>query len=195
MLVSRMEASRFIKFIKDPAVNYVDYQDLDQQRKENPPPLLIDLRTAEDYQANHIEGFRNIPFLSVRQYIPELINEPGKIIWVCNDGSTSDVAAIELFKQGRSSYVLARGMRSLPNNTADKLVNEIKTMPLGSARQIASTAVAEEGSDLSLQLENQHLNAENKRLQSEIDVFKKQYRLLYKQTQKLKAALDRLQAK
>ena len=66
------------------------------------------------------------------------------------------------------------------------------SMPFGSVQLSPDTDL--EGSEPDLQQENQILKADNERLRTELTLFKKQYRLLYKQTERLKTALDKLQA-
>jgi len=73
-----------------------------------------------------------------------------------------------------------------------------KNQPAQDVEEIAGPLVVEDvdSKDIesSLQQENQLLKANNERLATELNLFKKQYKLLYTQTEKLKAALDKLRA-
>jgi rhodanese-related sulfurtransferase len=40
---------------------YISPQELNQQLATDPPPTVIDVRSAEDYAAGHIPGARHIP--------------------------------------------------------------------------------------------------------------------------------------
>ncbi|WP_307190505.1 rhodanese-like domain-containing protein [Bathymodiolus platifrons methanotrophic gill symbiont] len=185
MLLSRIDADRFIKLIKEPALKYIDYSDLAQ----NPESLILDIRPAAKYNKNHLEGSRNIPFFSLRMFIKELIQEKNKIIIVCEDEKTSDAAAFELIKHRVNALVLTGGMQSIPKDN-DEVIDEPE---IELTEQIEEINAAED-TELSLQQENQILKADNERLVTELTLFKKQYKLLFRQTEKLKAVLDKLRA-
>ena len=191
MQASRIDADRFLKFIKEPALKYIDYGDLEQERAQNPELLILDIRPATEYNTNHIDGSRNIPFFSLRMFINELIKETDKVIIVCADGRSSDAAAFELIKHNINALVLTGGMQSVPNDNVEAIdENETELVEQEQAIETNTPDDFEPG----LQQENQTLKADNERLTTELALFKKQYRLLYKQTEKLKAALDKLQA-
>jgi len=195
MQLSRIDAERFIKFIKEPALEYIDYSDLEQERTQNLELLIIDIRSAAEYNKNHIHGSRNIPFFSLRLFIKELIKQKNKVVVVCADSRKSEAAAFELIKHRINAVVLSRGMQSIANNDIAAIdESEIET---AEEEVLAEQSVEVNSSDdtrSSLQQENQILKADNERLITELTLFKKQYKLLYKQTTKLKVALDKLRA-
>ena len=190
MQASRIDAERFIQFIKLPALKYIDYKDLEQEREQDPELLVLDIRSAEEYKKNHIDGSRNVPFFSLRLSINELRQEQVRIVVVCADGRLSDAAAFELIKQGVNALVLSGGMQSTARKAVAAIAEDEQATQHSEEPEITDLSSVE----ISLQEKNQILAAENERLNSELALFKKQYRLLYKQTQKLKAALDKLQA-
>lgn len=194
MLISRIDAERFIKFIKEPALKYIDYYDLEQEREQNPELIVVDIRSVDEYNKNHLEGSRNIPLYSLSMSMNELRQEPGKIVVVCADGRSSDAAAYELIKNRINAVVLSGGMQSIANEAVEAIdENETEL----AAKKITEQAVEmKETADLEscLQQENQSLKIENQRLTTELNLYKNQYRLLYKQTEKLKAALDKIRA-
>ncbi|NYT46976.1 MAG: cyclic nucleotide-binding domain-containing protein [Candidatus Methanofishera endochildressiae] len=195
IVASRIDAERFIKLIKEPAIKYIDYNDLEQEREQNPKLLILDMRSAEEYNKSHIDGSRNIPFFTLRMSINELMQELGKIVVVCADGRTSAAVAFELIKHNMNAVVLDGGMQSIPGKAVE-VIDENETVQ--EVEEIAELLVAEEvdshNIESSLQQDNQLLKADNERLTTELNLFKKQYKLLYKQTEKLKAALDKLRA-
>jgi rhodanese-related sulfurtransferase len=79
----------------DNPIKYIDYSDLEQEREQNPKLLILDMRSAEEYNKSHIDGSRNIPFFTLRMSINELMQELGKIVVVCADGRTSAAVAFE----------------------------------------------------------------------------------------------------
>ncbi|WP_428357341.1 cyclic nucleotide-binding domain-containing protein [Methyloprofundus sp.] len=182
MLVSRIDAERFIKFIKEPVLKYIEYSDLQQEREQSPELLVIDIRSTEEYRKQHIPGSRNMPFFTLRMYINELMQEQGKIVVVCEDGVASDAAAFELIKNRMDAIILQGGIQSLPHWNKEENVPELVTEEM-------PDVIETEGSLLQ---KNVVLKEENERLMTELSLFKKQYSLLYKQTEKLKAALDKL---
>lgn len=208
MLLSRINKERFIKFIKDPAISYVGYQQLlDDCEQGN--AIAIDIRSSDAYKENHIEGCRNIPFFSLRMHLKELSNEGKKIIIICEEGKISKAAAFVLIKKGIDADVLEGGMLSIPvelnssgkatfptdviddaENSNTTLSEELSLMAEEQVESHAPTPNADAG----LEQENQNLKAENKYLTMELENVKKQYKLLYTQSEKLKTALDKLKA-
>ncbi|NOQ17078.1 MAG: cyclic nucleotide-binding domain-containing protein [Methyloprofundus sp.] len=211
MLVSRINKERFIKLIKEPALTYIDYQQLLVACRED-KAIAVDIRSADVYKENHIEGCRNIPFFSLRMYLKELSQETRKVIIICEDGQLSKAAAFVLIKGGVDTDVLIGGMQDVPEEreSAGEAVfaideseaeaeesaviseekQELATKQEPEQASAANVSAIKEGADL--EQENQRLQAENKRLTVEIEKVKKQYKMLYMQTGKLKAAFDKL---
>ncbi|MBB1381699.1 rhodanese-like domain-containing protein, partial [Shewanella sp. SR41-2] len=75
---------------------------------------LIDVRTAEEFAAGHIEGAINIPFENI---VPELakrnIAKDAEVVLYCRSGNRSGVAQQSLIKQGYSNTYNAGGFDSL----------------------------------------------------------------------------------
>ncbi len=77
-------------------------------RNEN--AILLDVRTAEEYNNGHIEEFRNIPVDELRQRLDEV--EPGKPVYViCQSGLRSYIACRILAGYGYEAYNFAGGFR------------------------------------------------------------------------------------
>ena len=71
---------------------------------------LLDTRTAEEYSARHIDGFRNIPVDELRQRLDEV--EPGKPVYViCQSGLRSYIASRILAGNGYEVYNFSGGFR------------------------------------------------------------------------------------
>ena len=72
--------------------------------------ILLDTRTAGEYNRGHIEGFRNIPVDELRERIGEI--EAGKPIYViCQSGLRSYIATRILEGYGFEAYNFAGGFR------------------------------------------------------------------------------------
>ncbi|MCK5355449.1 MAG: cyclic nucleotide-binding domain-containing protein, partial [Methyloprofundus sp.] len=207
MLLTRIDKERFIKLIKEPALSYIDYPTMLLECEQG-KTIAIDIRSADDYNKNHIKGSRNIPFFSLRLSLKELSLENQKVIIICDDGKVSEAAAFVLIKSKIDADILQGGMQDLPKEfegTALASDNSGAEAPLAVAEQdshLAANQKAEPAIEAStpdintasdLEQENQSLKAENKRLTMELEKFKKQYKLLYTQTGKLKNAFDKLQ--
>jgi len=84
---------------------------------------LLDVRTAEEYNQGHIEGFKNIPIDELRERIGEL--EAGKPVYViCQSGLRSYVAASVLGGYGFDVYHFSGGYRFYDAVMNDKAMVE-----------------------------------------------------------------------
>lgn len=54
--------------------------------------LIVDVRTAGEYQAGHIPGAKNIPVDSIRTKVAELKKLKKPVITVCRSGARSGMA-------------------------------------------------------------------------------------------------------
>jgi phage shock protein E len=75
---------------------------------------LIDVRTAEEFAAGHIDGAINIPFEII---VPELaklnIDTDDEVVLYCRSGNRSGIAQESLVKQGYTNTYNAGGFDSL----------------------------------------------------------------------------------
>lgn len=70
---------------------------------------LIDVRTAEEYEAGHIEGARHVPLETLSAEADTLpTDEP--IVFYCRVGSRSAMAAAAVQASGREARNLAGGL-------------------------------------------------------------------------------------
>ena len=213
MMLSRIDKERFIKLIKEPALTYVDYQQLLSECRQD-QAIAIDIRPMDAYNKHHIEGSRNIPFFSLRMCLKELSQEPKKVIIICEDGQLSKAAAFALIKSSVNTDILKGGMQSEPEEsessneavfTVDEseaedisliteTVEELDLSTNNKPEQASEANKSAINTDTDLEQENQSLKAENQRLTAELEKVKKQYKMLYMQTGKLKAAFDKLKS-
>jgi len=72
--------------------------------------ILLDTRTAAEYDRGHIEGFRNIPVDELRERLDEI--EIGKPVYViCQSGLRSYIASRILEGHGYEAYNFSGGFR------------------------------------------------------------------------------------
>ncbi|MGI2111376.1 rhodanese-like domain-containing protein [Shewanella frigidimarina] len=75
---------------------------------------LIDVRTAEEFAAGHIDGAINIPFENiVSELAKRNITKDTEIVLYCRSGNRSGMAQESLVKQGYSNTYNAGGFDSL----------------------------------------------------------------------------------
>lgn len=176
MLLSRIDKEHFIKLIKTPALKYIEYAELENAQNEG--VLVLDIREASAYKLGHIKGSQNIPFFSLRLHGKELKAKNEKVIVVCHDGALSEAAAFVLLKNRVDVKILTNGMQGIAGE--------------GGADTGDNAVVAEElSSEDLLKQENIALKKEIEQLKDELVLLAKQNRVLIKQTDKLKAVLDR----
>jgi phage shock protein E len=66
--------------------------------------VIVDVRTAEEFSAGHINGSKNIPLPTVKEKISDLKKSAKPIITVCRSGSRSAVAKSILSGAGIETY-------------------------------------------------------------------------------------------
>ena len=72
---------------------------------QNDGPLVLDVRTPNEWKSNHIEGARHVPLSTFGKQLPDLPNDR-KIAVICGSGYRSSVA---------SSLLQARGYHEIEN--------------------------------------------------------------------------------
>lgn len=69
--------------------------------------LLIDLRSTNQFNDSHIDGFINIPYSVFEQYINRLPHQP--IYLLCQNGKLSATLSDQLNEMGITSYSFIGG--------------------------------------------------------------------------------------
>ncbi len=200
--LSRIDKQAFITLIKEPALTYIEPNQI-QQELEPPNVTLLDIRTNDEYKQGHIAGSRNIPFFSLRMNVNDLRRDTKKIILICTDGSLSQAAAFMLINNRLDAIIVKGGMQHLPSQLNIVKETDVTLDVSGNTRHSTSlepNSVATDKSKLPQALTNNSQNdsaiidklkQENQQLISELDTLKKRYRMLYKQTEKLKSILEK----
>ncbi|MBR5302715.1 MAG: rhodanese-like domain-containing protein [Clostridia bacterium] len=77
--------------------------------------VILDVRTAEEYQSGHIPGAVNLPNETIfKDNIPELPDKDQLILVYCRSGNRSRQAAAKLASLGYTNIVEFGGIRSWP---------------------------------------------------------------------------------
>jgi rhodanese-related sulfurtransferase len=167
--------------------------------------VLLDVRSADEYENQHIDGSINAPFFSLRMQLKTLSHEKPVVV-VCRDGKTSEAAAFLLLRHKIEALILKGGMEALvpePKNEAT-VVADLRPESLyqlvepNQTADNAAPGILEE-QIRALTLENQALKNTNQELNDKCVTLEfnkqhteKQYRILLKQMEKLTQVLDKL---
>ena len=79
--------------------------------------LILDIRSAADYEAGHVKGAVNIPFVEVVNYLDQLPRNQ-RIIVICYSGQTAGQIVGSLRLGGFNAYTLMGGMGSVTEDVA-----------------------------------------------------------------------------
>lgn len=83
-----------------PAVSIAP-SELVQRMKEPKPPVLLDVRTPEEYAAGHIDGALNIPHDQLEKRLAELpADRSAEIVVYCRSGKRAGTAEKILIEKG-----------------------------------------------------------------------------------------------
>ena len=201
MDVLRMEKDKFIELIKDAVLDYLSFEEIKQQMTNH--VLLLDVRSADQFKAQHIENSINVPLFSLRMQLKTL-NRNQKIVVICQDGLESSTAAFLLIKNKFEAAVLKDGLNSIPGfqvkAEVDFGIDEEDAKPEANETAEALNEPSEiQENDDNLTLNIDDLKKENSRLESsyssllqEKQQLEKENRILVKQNEKLKAVLEKL---
>lgn len=83
--------------------------DLQTLRARTPSPVILDVRSALEFEGEHIEGARHIPLDQLEIRLDEL-PEHDELFVVCRTGIRATIAAASLSRAGRRPRVLEGGM-------------------------------------------------------------------------------------
>ncbi len=199
----RLNKPNFISLIKEPSMKFVDYQQTTEEIAKG--AILMDVRSPDEYEKDHLKNSMNVPFFSLRMHLKNL-NKKQSVIVVCENGKTSEAAAFLLLRNKINAFVLKGGMQKVPDqnenqsNKATFLIDEdsIETnlQPISESQSTATqnTQTEEKGISEIEQLRQTvaQLEAQCKTLTEERDELSRKYKMLFKQTEKLKSVLDSL---
>lgn len=205
----RLNKDKFISLIKTPSLKFINHSELTTYLSND--AILLDVRNSDDYKQHHLPGSISAPFFSLRMQL-KMLNKKKTVIIICTDGKTSEAAAFLLLRNKFTALIVEGGMKSLPcqkttatlakfsiDNGEEVLAEAVSNEDanensiLSADTQVSNTVTGDESNQAStLQLENQQLKQALKKITEEKSELEKKFRLLYKQTEKLKSVLDSL---
>lgn len=81
------------------ASNFISATDLAAQIEAGTAPLIVDVRSAEEYAEGHIPGAINIPFREIDQHLDTLRSHPQLVVY-CERGIRANIAESTLSDAG-----------------------------------------------------------------------------------------------
>jgi len=88
-------------------------RELAEALQRSAPPLFLDVRTAGEFAAGHVEGAVNLPITELAHRLPELELDPGRpVVAICLTAHRSIPAVRLLRGHGLQARQLAGGMRA-----------------------------------------------------------------------------------
>jgi CRP-like cAMP-binding protein len=212
MHLLRIDKDSFISLIRDEVLRSVSYPEIQHQMSNI---QVLDVRSPDEYKAQHIENSINIPLFSLRMQL-KILNRKKKVIVVCQDGCESGTAVFLLIKNKFNAFVLEGGINTVydvSNNQAavfeieegqEALPDQESEVLSQSIDQSEAKQVEVETDDNfiigidQVKRENQELILENKKLIAnyssllqEKERLEQDYRILERQTEKLKSVLKK----
>ena len=212
----RLSKQNFITLIKEPALKYIDFEQMRQEQANG--AILLDVRSTEDYNQFHLDDSISAPFFTLRMQLKTL-NRARSVVVVCANGKTSEAAAFLLLRNKFKALILEGGMQEvspkLKKTTAlfaiddgfettfrnaensETTLDKEDTLTASHQTNSADEALLDQIERLKAQNEalldsNQELTERCKQLEAAKEDAIKQYRMLFKQTEKLKEILDKL---
>ena len=98
-----------------PAYEQIPMSEAVERLKQESGYILLDVRTAEEFQAKHIPGAVNIPNETIgTAEIPQLPDKAQRIYVYCRSGNRSKQASEKLAKLGYTNVVEVGGINDWP---------------------------------------------------------------------------------
>lgn len=197
----RLNRENFINLIMKPTLKYIDYQQLQSDFAQN--AILLDVRSPDEYKKNHLERSINVPFFSLRMHFKTLAkNQP--VIVICANGNTSKAAAFLLLRNKIESLILQGGMEKVPDQAVNDEASLTSDGGNRETEQSLSDHFIQQTGNGYREEPSEHIESDIEQLRQTIaeleekcrmlteekEDLARKYKLLYKQTEKMKAFLD-----
>lgn len=141
-ILMRLPQESFDRLMKEPLINWVDYDEATEIIKQG--GVWLDVRLPNEHKQVSIAGSKNLPLSVLRNNIDRLETNR-KYVTYCDNGTRSSVAAFLLSQRGLDAYVLAGGYTSSRHDTAEvEETKPDKAVIDFNAQQVAARKKAEE---------------------------------------------------
>ena len=187
----RLSKEKFNSLIKEPSLKYTPHSEIADKMDNG--AILLDVRAPDEYKKHHLPNSINAPFFSLRMQL-KTFDKRKEILVVCENGKTSEAATFLLLRHKFNATIVEGGMEHEPQEAISSVTIDDSNDPEETLAPQTATNISadEENSPDPLQQENQELKLMIKNLTEEKEELEKKYRVLFKQSEKLKAVLDTL---
>ena len=187
----RLSKEKFNSLIKEPSLKYTPHSEIADKMDNG--AILLDVRAPDEYKKHHLPNSINAPFFSLRMQL-KTFDKRKEILVVCENGKTSEAATFLLLRHKFNATIVEGGMEHEPQEAISSFTIDDSNDPEETLAPQTATNISadEENSPDPLQQENQELKLMIKNLTEEKEELEKKYRVLFKQSEKLKAVLDTL---
>lgn len=111
--LARLSKADFDELLKNPVMKSVSYHEALDMITNG--ASFIDVRTANEFQHNHLAHSQNLPLLLIREQLVNLDNNHPYIVY-CDTGSRSSTASYILNQYGFEAYLLDNGLNQVPSD-------------------------------------------------------------------------------
>jgi len=217
MVLLRLEKKQFIALIKEPSLRFLSYAEVCDALTMG--ATLLDVRYQDEYENRHLAGSINMPFFTLRMQLKTL-NREKPIIVVCNNGKASEAAAFFLLKNRFNVMILQDGMEGILPKAKASLETAVAQFAIDDGIEIPIENIESLKADIAPRLTEEKLVIPEMAMADQIEFLKsenqtlrqtlaqlnerclfleqdkqeadKQYRILFKQMEKLTQVLDKL---
>ncbi len=114
----KLDKDHFLNLIRDPSLTFINPSTIPQELEND--SLLVDIRSAEEFQEYHIEGSTNAPYFSLSMAVKTL-DKSKKVMVICDDGKLSEAAAFDLIRSKFTVAIVDGGLeKSRPKPQREK---------------------------------------------------------------------------
>ncbi len=93
------------------SVPVITVTDLQSKRNNNPKPILLDVRTTEEYRSGHIPGADSMPLDNLSKRMKRLPKNR-EIVCICRSGKRSKQATQQLEEAGFTAFNMKGGLNA-----------------------------------------------------------------------------------
>lgn len=192
----RLSKDKFISLVKEPTLKFISHAQIKEE--QNLGSILLDVRPPDEFKKHRLPGSVNMPFFSLRMQL-KTFDKKKTVVLICANGKTSEAAAFLLIGSKYKALIVEGGMEQEPQEAKESLA-DIEVVDIENTIQHEETLQSEDETlkdetsidQNALLQENEQLKQAVQKLSTEKKELENRYRNLYKQTEKLKAALDSL---
>jgi len=221
MQLLRLDKDKFTTLIKQPVLQYIDYPGLLDEVKKG--AQVLDVRAPDEYKDSHLRSSQNVPFFSLRMHIKNLNRKHKIILVCEDGKTSEAAAFLLMrnkydaliLKEGLRSVprneLLSEAVFEIddgieldihdnrhPHDAASPALTplgetETESVHPPSEHSLAAQLEFLKNENVSLRRALQQLKTHNQKLTEEKTALEQKFRLLYKQSEKMKEMIKTLQ--